>query len=255
MAARVCTYDTANDVMDRVYIEDLATAEDDDTMALYVSAPGYVEFFNVQAHAARHDSGGADPIEFSFLERSSGDATTHDSYTTTPHMSSTEKSYLPSSTQKAALVGSYGTPGSGNVYVTEADTRVMFMVPLGPKRDTGDATYPYYYCQDVSQSWTLYGWMAHETFPFAKCQSIYATFGAEISSTNSTYLTARARFYINGSLEATLETTSTSFTYLNSYFAYSQSSAAYIAVEVGGTNTSTTTTYQARCRGAFAWFN
>jgi hypothetical protein len=43
------------------------------------------------AHAASHHSGGADEVYFSQLEQASGDPTLHNAYTTTPHVSSAEK--------------------------------------------------------------------------------------------------------------------------------------------------------------------
>jgi len=43
------------------------------------------------SHASSHQTGGSDEVYFSQLEQSSGDSTLHNSYTTTPHVSSSEK--------------------------------------------------------------------------------------------------------------------------------------------------------------------
>jgi len=75
------------------------------------------------AHASTHHDGGSDLVYFSSLRRSSADSTTHDNFVGAPHIDATTKTYIPSSGEKAALAGSYGTPGSTNKYVTQTDTR------------------------------------------------------------------------------------------------------------------------------------
>jgi hypothetical protein len=56
-----------------------------DATSIYATG-GYAE-----NHAPTHHSGGADEVYYASLERSSGDSTTHDDYTNTPHISASDR--------------------------------------------------------------------------------------------------------------------------------------------------------------------
>lgn len=254
MASKFAAYDSANDIFTQEYIEAAATAESDTSKVLRPDGSGGVSWGALPAHAASHQTG-ADKVYFGTLQHTSLDPTQHDSYTTTPHISATEKGYLPTSGQKDALAGSYGTPSSSNVYITESDPRVALVACLGPRRTSGDASYPYYFVQDVAASTSDYfATQAYDLFPYGFAVDETWEFYADICSSNSTYMTAKIRLYFYSTTMTTLETTSTSFVVLSdSDSSLPYSSTYYIRIALGGTNTSGTTGYEARCRGAFVY--
>jgi len=87
-------------------------------------------------HGSTHQTGvgGSDKVYFSQLERTTTDNTTHDNYTGAPHITQNEK---------AALVGTSGTPSSTNKLVTDTDPRnTNSRTPTGTAGGTLTGTYP-----------------------------------------------------------------------------------------------------------------